>query len=199
MQNKRKPKLVRPDEVFSRGHFTMARFGKNILFQSNWPKDKFAEMQQRFVQEYPNCVNEINKLVIEIADLVKTLPADELLHRAWWVMAGNLVTIKSESELNSEDVVSLRMVDYIQSVIASVEPAEKQANEVSDEDWKALMEKVDVLFQRANLDYQICLSAKRRAEDPHFDLQFEEFKVKASMHWCNVRGNSISDVARITS
>jgi hypothetical protein len=181
MSKKKKLKFVRPDEAFSRGPLSFARFGKNTVVQSNWPEDAFAKMQQRSVEKYPSIIKKIDQLVAEIAQLVSGLPATQLLHRAWWEMAGNHIKVKSESETGTEEVISIRMIDYVQSVIVSVEPAANQRQEVTEEEWKILTGKVEKLFQTVNLDYQICLSAKSKAENPKLDEHFEEFKFKAQL------------------
>src|SRR5258705_7129631 len=189
MSEKQKAKSVKPDEAFSRGPLNMARFGKNVVVQSNWPPDDFAKMQQRLAEQYPKVVQEIDQLVAEIAQLIRELPADQLLHRAWWEMAGKHIKIESESDMGADEVISVRMIDYVQSMIAAVEPAANQRNEVTEEEWQALRTKIEALFHTVNSIYQICLSAKNKANDPNFDEHFEEFKFKAQLYWCNIRGS----------
>ena len=116
-----------------------------------------------------------------IADLVSQLPPEELLHRAWWEMAGRHIKI--------DDATSMRMIDYIQSIIASVKPAAMQRAEVTEEEWKTLRESVEKLFGTLNMTYQICRTAKAQAEDPTFNEDVEEFYYKAQIYWCNVRGS----------
>ncbi len=48
---------------------------------------------------------------------------------------------------------------------------------------------IQSLFTRLTLEYQVCLTAYRRAQDPNFDLQFEDFRSRAEMMWMNVRGH----------
>jgi hypothetical protein len=79
------------------------------------------------------------------------------------------------------------MVDYVQSVIASVKP-EQYADNVSEEDWAKLKADVETLFQRLTLDYQMCLTAHRRAQNPQLDMQLEEFRFRAETLWLNIRG-----------
>src|ERR1051325_2221176 len=67
------------------------------------------------------------------------------------------------------------MIDYVQSVIAAVEPANPQ-KEVTDEDWRVLSGLVKSLFKTICVQYQMCLTSKRRVEDPTFNLEFEEFR-----------------------
>ena len=71
MNKKKKAKFVKPDEIFSRGPLSMARFGKNVVVQSNWHSDDFANMQKKLVEQYPKVVQEIDQVVVEIAQLVK--------------------------------------------------------------------------------------------------------------------------------
>jgi hypothetical protein len=189
MNKKKKAKFVKPDEVASRGPLSMARFGKNVVVQSNWSPDEFARMQQRLVEEYPKVVHEIDQLVTEIAQLIRELPADQLLHRAWWEMAGRNAKIQSESDMDVDHAISIRMVDYVQSVIAAVEPAANQRKEITEEEWQTLRTQIEQLFQTISSHYQICLTAKNRVDDPNHDEHFEEFKFKAQLYWCSLRGS----------
>ena len=79
------------------------------------------------------------------------------------------------------------MVDYVQSVIVSVKP-EQYAADVSEEDWAELKANIETLFRRLTLDYQMCLTAHRRAQDPQLDMQLEEFRFRAETLWLNIRG-----------
>lgn len=98
--------------------------------------------------------------------------------------------VKAEAEVDHDDAVAMRMVDYVQSVIASTPPATAQKSSVADEDWELLRESVDALFMKLNLSYQICRTAKAQKDNPDLDLDldFETFFYKAQMYWCNVRG-----------
>jgi hypothetical protein len=107
--NEQKEKIIKPDEVFVHGPMSMARFGKNTVFQSNWPPDEFAKMQKRLVEQYPKVVQETDQLVAEIAQLVSELPAEQLLHRAWWEMVGKHTKIESESNVGMDEIISIRM------------------------------------------------------------------------------------------
>ena len=83
----------------------------------------------------------------------------------------------------------MRMVDYLQSVIVSHPRSEVQHEDVSEENWKKLSELVGKLFHKLNIEYQICRSAKNKAEDKEFNADFEEFRVRAQMLWANVKGH----------
>ena len=186
MAKKLKPQ--QPDEVFSRGPLTMARFGKNVILEANWEEEEFDKFQKHLIESYPKVVRDIEALVSEIKDIIKVLPPEKLLHRAWGEMAGAHMNIESESEVGEEEAISLRMIDYVQSVIAAVPPAEDQRDDVTDEEWKKLRSKIKQLFRNINNDYLFCRNAKNRSDDPNLDVNFEKFQSIAQLYWCNVRG-----------
>ena len=139
-------------------------------------------------EHFPVVVAEINDLVARIAELVARLPPDELLHRAWWEFAMAVIGVGEKNSSDLEQTMLMRMVDYVQSVIASVKPKDTYADDVSQEDWSRLTEDVRSLFTRLTIEYQTCLTAYRRAQDPNLDMKLEEFRVQAETLWMNVRG-----------
>lgn len=185
----KKNKTVQPDDQFSAGPLQMARFGKNIIYQTNWPEGAFDEMQQKLVERLPDVVQDIDSIIRKIVDLVIALPPERVLQRAWGEMAVRHMGMASESDADADDVVSLRMVDYLQSVIASVKPKGALKDEIAEDDWQTLRSSVEELFNKLNMDYQISQTALRRKEDPEFDIDYEEFYYKAKMYWCNIRGH----------
>ncbi len=188
MAKKKKPRPARADELFEYGPLRVGRFGKNIVWQVNWPESAFEEFQQRAIKRLPEITNEIDQLVSKIREAVRVLPAHKLLHRAWWEMAAKHIGVHSEVEIDTEHAVSMRMIDYLQSMVAAVPPASQQKNEATDEEWKALREDVGSLFRKLNIEYQICRTAYKKANDANFNQDFEEFEIKAQLHWCNIRG-----------
>ena len=82
----------------------------------------------------------------------------------------------------------MRMIDYVQSVIASIKPAENVASEVSEEEWALLSKRVETLFTRLNLEYQIALTASKRKENEDIDMELENFRFRAEIMWMSVRG-----------
>ena len=186
---KQKSSVGKPDEVLSYGPLRISRYGRHVLWESNWPEGAFEEAQRLQVGQLPKIVAQIDVLVSEIAALVQVLPPKLLLHRAWWEMAWRHDKIETEAEITHDDGVLVRMIDYIQSVIASVTPANAHRPDLADEDWASLRSKVDELFETLNNPYQICRSATNRAENPNLDPEFEEFQYRAQVYWCNVRGH----------
>lgn len=185
----KKSKFRKPDEAWSAGPLRVARFGSNLLMKTDWSQADIDKAQPQLVAKYPEEMAAIDRLVGEIASLVSGLPAEALMQRGWWEVARHQTKSGVESEAGREAVLALRMVDYVQSVIASVPPQQNQKKELADEDYSALAKRVEELFLHINHHYQICATAKERAENKDFNLEFEEFKFKAQLYWANIRGD----------
>lgn len=184
---KRKAKNIKPDDHFAAGPMEFARFGRVMVGRSRATQEQFEAAQARMVAQYPITVSEIDALVASIAAQIVRLPPDRLLQRGWWEYSAMIVGLGGREAGDSEKLAAARMVDYVQSVVVSVKP-EQYAADVSEEDWTKLKADVETLFQRLTLDYQMCLTAHRRAQDPQLDMQLEEFRFRAETLWLNIRG-----------
>jgi SEC-C motif len=188
MKKKPRSSVRNPDQMFSRGPLTVARFGKNLIFKSHWEQDHYENMQNDLRSRFPEVVAEIDNLVSEIADLVRGLSPTKLLHRAFWEMVRHNAAAQRTNRPALDDPFPIRMIDYVQSVIAGTPPGDVQCDEITDSAWQQLREHLSKLFAKVNLEYQMCRRAKERAEDPGFDENLEEFRFRAQLHWCNIRG-----------
>ena len=184
----KKIKRIKADEQFKAGPLEMARFGDKTFYQSNWNEKQFIDFQKKLAGDFDGTVMQIDKLVDRISLIVSELPAEQILQRAWTEMSMQHVGIKSEIETSSENVLSVRMLDYLQSIIVSVSPNSTLKSEISEGDWTELNNAVEELFNLINFKYHICHTAKRKALNPEIDMAEEEFYFKAQMYWCNVRG-----------
>jgi len=182
-------KPVAPDDHFQYGPIELARFGKMVLLRSHMSDEQFEKVQDMLVQRFPELCHQIDEDVLSIANIVRRLPCQELLKRAYWEMALHRINVESEVEIDQEGVASLRMVDYLQSVVAAVEPSKSIQPDVTEEDWQQLAKLVGDLFSQLNTNYQICRSAHARRTDPNYDRDFDEYYVKAQLYWCNIRGD----------
>jgi hypothetical protein len=77
MKRKKKPRKSarrsaarRPDEVFSAGPLQMARFGRHVVWQANWPPGEFDKFQARLVAGYDEVAREIDRDIGDTATLV---------------------------------------------------------------------------------------------------------------------------------
>lgn len=161
---KRKAKNVKPDDYFAAGPMEFARFGRLMIGRSRATQEQFEAAQAKMAAQYPMTVGEIDALVASIAAQIVRLPPDRLLQRGWWEYSATMVGLGGKEAGDSEKLAAARMVDYVQSVIVSMKP-EQYAADVSEEDWIKLKANVETLFRRLTLDYQMCLTAHRRAQE----------------------------------
>lgn len=150
--------------------------------------DQWREAHARMAEAFPSVVAEIDSLVGRIAGQVAGLPPEKILQRAWWELSAVACGLRGEDKRERDTGMALRMVDYVQSVIASVPPSLPYKPDITEEDWKRLTEDVEALFTRLSSDYQIALTAHQRSTDPNIDMQREEFRFRAELIWMNVRG-----------
>ena len=104
-------------------------------------------------------VGEIDTLVSEIKDLIRFYPR-KALQRAWWAMSMAYVKIEAENEIGQEEAISMRMIDYAQSVVASVPPAENQKDDVTDEDWGSLNLHLSSCSRRSTLTIRFAVQQR---------------------------------------
>lgn len=185
--NTRQTKTVKPDDFFSYGPLEMARFGETIVSRSNMSGDQFQAMQDRLVARFPEVCIQIDEKIAKISELIKALPPDKILHRAAWEKASHHIGKETEVEIDHEAGMSLRMIDYVQSIIVSVPPSGDVETELNEERWQELKTLVTDLFMQLNTEFMICQTAVNRREPDHNE-EFDEFYFKAQMMWCNVRG-----------
>ena len=176
----------RPDDYFAAGPFEFARFGKTTIGRSRATREQMLEAHKRMAKAYPAIVDEINALVSSIAVQVSRLPPKQLLQRGWWEFASAMIGF-GNATAEADQLHAHRMVDYIQSVIAAVKPQE-YAEEITEADWHRLKEDVKILFTRLSLEYQYCLTAYRKSQNPELDMELEDFRVRTEMLWMNIRG-----------
>jgi len=182
-------KNAKPDDYFSSGPFHFARYGNITVSENSMTDAQFAEMQDNLVERFPEVCREIDNKISSITKIVQSVSPKEIMKRAYWEMAYHHLDLKSESKASHEAVMSMRMVDYLQSIIASVPQPEPQKNSPTDEQWEELKALVDGLFSQLTLEYQICRTAVARRNDPDLDFAYEEYFFKAQGHWCMVRGD----------
>lgn len=171
--------------ISSRQKRSRSRQRRRVSKRSATHEEALKRFNQELAARLPNIEAEIDSLVDAIAKRVACLPADRLLHRAWWEFSA---TVFLKGVRDAEEAGSLRMIDYVQSIIASVPPAADQAPDVSEADWAALQADVQKLFRMLTFEYQWARTAVARASDPDIPLDVEEFRFRTETLWMHVRG-----------
>ena len=175
----------KPDDYVRYGPLEIARFGNAILMRNRMSQEQADAVQEKLIEHFPDVVREIDNITSQIALKISQLPPDELLKRAYWEAARLHIGIQSEIEVGQEAMVSLRMVDYVQSIVASVQPAEVTRAEITEQEWLELRSLVECLFTKLNSEFFLCQAALNR-KDPQFNADLEDFFAKAQVYWCNI-------------
>ncbi|CAJ0734844.1 hypothetical protein R16034_00021 [Ralstonia edaphis] len=190
-RNKRplKPKRVAADEAYSYGSIELSRFGNKVLFTSHRSESAHAALMDKLATKYPLLVEEIDQLVNRITSAVSVLPPSQLMQRAWWAffMISRDVTV--EADVGQEQAIALRMIDYVQSVIAATPRGMPEKTDLSEQDWVALRKAVAELYQILNLTYPACYTAYLKKTEPAYSPDMDELLVRTQLQWCNVRGD----------
>lgn len=176
------------DEMVYIYPITLTRSGRLTYSSASWQEDQFERMQAALANSHEGVVAEIDSLVESISALVSELPPADLMRRAWWEASLCMIGLTSELEIGMEAAIGLRMIDYIQSVIAGVSRSSIQRSEVTQDDWGRLCQYIERLFQLIVFDYHVSALAKARSEGKGEAPVVEEFKYRAQVFWCMVRG-----------
>lgn len=177
-----------PDEEFVAGPLRLARFGSHTVSEVSWSQDEFDRLQAHLCASYDEVVQEIDHAIAEAAALVATLDPLALLHRAWWERGASHLMINNEADIGPEHAHAARMIDYVQSLIASTPRGVQPADAPSEENWGRLQRLIESIFQKLNSRYFLCATAKQCKDGVTGDPAFEEFHFRAQLYWCNVTG-----------
>lgn len=165
--------------IFLMGQFEIARFKNINVIQNNLSDKQLNKMQANLAEQYPVVCQKINENILGIVKEVnKYLPTDILLY-AFMEMAVNHINIESEVEIEEDGVLAYRMLDYLQSIIASVPTVEGNKQELTDNRWNKLKELVGSLYYLLNQDYHICQTAYKRTQQPDIDIECYKFEGSA--------------------
>lgn len=184
---KRKTKRQRPDDYARFGPIEVARFGKEVVIRNNMTEDEHQNYVNYLAEEYPKIKNRIDELVKEIRELVIMYDPLQLLHQSYYNMFLSMLGKPSESQQGFDDMVAVRMIDYIQSVIVSTKMGDNKYEKVDMEEWYTIYEKVSELY-RSLSQYHICHTAFLKKTDPNFNERYNSLYVQAQELRAIVRG-----------
>jgi hypothetical protein len=187
-RRKTKKKRKGPDDYLAFGTMEAARFGKQVVMRNRATEAEHKQTMVRLAEGYDDVIRKIDALVDAIRSRVQELPADRLMHRAYWELAGQIM-MGEESPERGDLNVSMRMVDYVQSVIASTPRAPDSHTTLDDDAWSSLRGMVADLFDAVTTEYQLRRRAKEKLDDPNRNDAMDTFRFAAELIWCNVRGH----------
>jgi hypothetical protein len=184
-----KPSVGRPDEYYSNNAFELARFGNLVMLRNILADEDFEKFSKRLAQTHPDVCRKIDSIIEWLKEEVIKYSPLHLMSRAYTEWSTASINKVSEADYGKDDTFTLTFMEYVQSLIVSIQPSDSTTIEISDSEWDGLKEKVKELFQSVNFEYQVSRTAYERECNPEFDLVLDEFKFLAQAEWTVVRGH----------
>lgn len=186
MSKKKKQKRIKPDRYSRKGPFEIAQFDKTVVMRNNMTESEHREFIERMSKEYPAFCESIDSIVKEIREDVVKFDTLKLLQCGYTHMFMSALNKKSESEYDFDNMILVRMIDYIQSVIASTEP--NDGRDFDDKRWQRLVLKVEKLYTHLN-QYHLYHTAYLQGNDSDYNVEYDRLYVLAQLLQISVRGN----------
>ena len=143
-------------------------------------------MEAHWVAMYPQVIAQMDGHVLRIRHLISQYDPLELLKHGFWAMSGSMFGKMSEGDYSFEDGVMPWMVDYVQAVIVATPPAPVTV-ELTNDAWDLLHDEVRAIYELLFLTFHIVNSARLKATQPDYDLDYDGFCVQAQMNATFVR------------
>ena len=186
-RGKKEKKYLQPDEVFEQGCFTTSRFGRHLVIQNQRSEIEHEEYIKRCAEEYPKLCKQIDGNVQKICSLVQRFHPLRLLHRGYFYYLEQHLGKPSEFDHGSKEMIAVRMVDYIQSIIDSAPPTDVSINNFDEDLWNELLKEVTNLYNILNLPFHVCRTAVQKTTLKDYNPDFDGFYVQSQMLWTSVR------------
>jgi len=186
-RGKKGKKYLQPDELYQYGSLSMARFGRHLIVQNQCSQSEQEGRIQQMAEEYPKLCKQIDGHVQKICSLVRQFHPLRLLQRGYFYYIQQHLGKPSEFDHGPKEIVAARMVDYVQSIIAAIQPSDINIENFDEGLWNELLTEVTDLYQMLNLPFHICHSAVLKTALDDYDPAFDGFYVQAQMLWTSVR------------
>ena len=135
-------KKIKPDDYYSNGIIEVARFGNTVVAHNNMTEEQHKELISVLANHYTEKKERIEALIERIKEklaLVDPLTLFNFLTSMNMMMLINL-DVSSESEIPDDVNFQLRSVEYVQSLLVSME--HDKANEINEDKQEAVYHEI---------------------------------------------------------
>ncbi len=157
-----------------------------VMERGDVDEASFAASTATRAAQLVTITEEVDRIVAELAALVSQFEPLGLLQQSHGWFIADAIGKEAEHELGYDSLITLRMLDYVQSVVCATPPAPTQRTASSD-DWNMLRGMVSELYNWLQLPYFIAATSARRLNDPQFDEAVEQIRTPLEMHFLTVR------------
>jgi len=170
---------IKPDEVFSAGPLTMARFGRVVQTQTRWDPAAFEHMRKKMPEMRQKLTSDMAEQINECSRIVSACDPLPLLFSIF--LKNNLVDVETYSEPEHEGRESY--VEYAQSLIMSVpnhgtQPATEEQAERFETLVKSIVDGCMFFFMSKDMN-------------PNSSFAVHETQFLGMMRHLAIRGSSI--------
>lgn len=146
-----------------------------------------AETHHRqLAEQHGDVEREVQALVDRITTIVCAHAPLDLLAKCHLYMGGVRAGKFLESAAETDDMVALRLPEYVQSIIVSSPPAGNA--EITGTTFKELVELVEKLYVKLTLEYAVTSTAVRRQNMDKFSQPLDSMRIQQHMRWLAIRG-----------
>lgn len=168
------------------------KYENSVIIKNNMSEEEHEEFIQHLASQYPLVYKKIDDLVNSIRNLVTQGDPLRLLKQSYDLLLMTQMNMTSEFQGDFDDSITLRMLDYIQSIIVSSEPQQQESDKDNSEQlWGEISVKVSELYSNLN-DYHLTKSAHLQINDPEYDPEYDSIYVQAQGLRTHVRGQRYS-------
>lgn len=182
-------KKIKPDEYFSNGLIEAARFGNTVVTHNNMTEDLHKEWISGLADHYTEEKEKIDVIIEKIKEKLAKVDPLTLFNfltsmNSMMLMSPELTT---ESEIPADTSFQLRSVEYVQSLLVSME--HDKANEIDEDKQEAVYHEIAnhclELYSKLPVFYMYWAAQQQKMGQ--LSLEDEEYIVFAQM-MSQVRG-----------
>jgi uncharacterized protein YchJ len=187
-KRKRKKQSRRPDDYFNNGEFEMVRFGERISMKNIRTPEQNEKHEEYLAQSYPAKKAEIDSRVHKIKEKIGICDPLNLLRYTRDMALLPQMNKFSEYAYNSEEISTMRALEYIQSVLVSSENgcSSTAAQEDQSELFGSILLEIEELYKEFVYFY-LYWSAYVKNDASHTDEMIKYIVEAQTLYW--VRGN----------
>tara|TARA_R110000744_G_scaffold380561_1_gene502572 strand:+ start:4867 stop:7116 length:2250 start_codon:yes stop_codon:yes gene_type:complete len=150
--------------------------------------EQHAEFMKSAADQYPRICQEIGDLVENAMAIVKIVDPLDLLRKGYWGVCESHSKIgPEESSIETEQVVSREMINYVLRLVAGV-GSDTVTTPSTEEQFESLQEIVRALYEIFNGPYRLARTAFHK-QRTNYDEDFDEFVSRAELLWMFVQGD----------
>lgn len=148
-KNNKKQRLVKADDYYNDGLFELARYGKVMSMRNISTPEQHVQIRAFYKEEYPKVKERIGEKIKKIREEIsKSDPLMILKFTKDMAMLSHLNKF-SELDYTSEENMTIRAQEYIQSILVSTENhfADTESKEEQEKRWHSILADVEDLYK----------------------------------------------------